>query len=669
MSPGRIFRITVLLLPMLLAPAACKKSAQTQGMAGNKDGGGNGGMNGGPDGGTGNMTGIASLRIDPSDTTITVANGVPASADFVLHAIDNQGTDSVVHTGALWRTDDNGIGAFPDETAAHYVANGDRAGTTTIQAIFGGAKTTATVHVRLATTRIEGGAPPNADMLFGNNIQTNPAMSPSLAYPLDGVVIPKNLVPMVLQWDTPAGVDVFRVTITAPAASATIYSGAHDTRLGASEWLKILESTAGGTFKIQVAATAAADMQHAVFESPEIHVQVADTEMRGTIYYWAVNVGRILRIRPGAENYEDFFTPAPEAMTNSTCVGCHTLSRDGSKMAFEYYGGWKTQGVINTVAPTPPVIGPGVYAGNFAAFNPQGDKMLSVSLGVLTLRDPMSGTVLETMTTPTLVTHPAWSPDGNTIAYVQQVAGQSFGDVDFFQSDLIVIRNASGARTPPQMLVPTGGMANGYPSFSPDSKLIAYGRGPYSRSHTAFDMMHPSALSPGDIWLVPADGSAQPIQLVRSSEASAFLPAFSPFSGGGYLWLAFFSRRDYGHITRGMNTRQIWVTAIDQNAPAGADPSHVAFWLPAQDSTTQNMSAYWAPDPCHASGDVCALDDDCCSGSVCRPDASGQERCVSQANACREIGEPCADTTECCPGPMVQCTDTGMGPRCTKSQL
>ena len=49
----------------------------------------------------------------------------------------------------------------------------------------------------------------------------------------------------------------------------------------------------------------------------------------------AVNVGRILRIRPGASTYEDFFTPPP-GPDNNTCVGCHTLSRDGSKMAFEY---------------------------------------------------------------------------------------------------------------------------------------------------------------------------------------------------------------------------------------------------------------------------------------------------------------------------------------------
>jgi WD40 repeat protein len=617
----------------------------------------------------GPMSSLTRLRIDPPNATITVSNGAAAAADFVLHAVDNQGADNVVSAGALWRTDDNAIGGFSSETAPHYVANGNRAGVATIHALYNGLKANATVRVVLATSRMEAGAPGNADSLFGGPVSSDPATSPSIVYPPDGVVIPKNLVPMVLQWDAPSSLDVFRMTLTAPASSATIYTGARDARLTAQEWLKILESTAPNSITLQISGTSSADPSHAVFSSPEVHIKVADTEMRGTIYYWAVNVGRILRIRPGAEMYEDFFTPPPEDMTNSTCVGCHTLSRDGSKMAFEYYGGWKTQGVINTVAPTPPVVGPGVFPGNFAAFNASGDKLLSVSQGALSIRDPSTGALLEMLPTPTLATHPAWSPDGATIAYVQQIAGQNFGDVDFFQSDLIVVRDASGARMPPVTLVPSEGMASTYPSFSPDSKLIAFGRGPYSRSHTAYDPMTPSAPSPGNIWLVPSDGSAPPVKLALASQDSAFLPAFSPFSGGGYLWLAFFSRRDYGHVTRGTFGRQIWVSAIDLNAAPGADASHPAFWLPAQEPTTQNLSAYWAPDPCHPAGDGCALDDDCCGGTVCRPDGMGQRHCVSRANACREIGEPCADASECCPGDLVSCADTGMGSRCTKSQL
>jgi hypothetical protein len=288
----------------------------------------------------------------------------------------------------------------------------------------------------------------------------------------------------------------------------------------------------------------------------------------------------------------------------------------------------------------------------------------------LSLRDPASGAAIEDLPTGTGATHPAWSPDGATIAYAAQIAGQQFGDVDFFLADLTVIRDASGARTPPEVLVAADGLANAYPSFSPDNRLLAYQRGPYSRSHTAFDPNAPSRVSPADLWIVPIDRSAAPVRLDRASAGGqAYLPAYSPFSGGGVTWLAFFSRRDYGNVTRGTLRRQIWVTAIDQNAAPGSDASHAAFWLPAQDATTENMSAYWAPDPCHAAGSGCTLDDDCCDGSVCRPDGTGARACTPRESACRELGELCADTSECCPGPSISCAQTAEGPRCAMSQL
>jgi hypothetical protein len=78
------------------------------------------------------------------------------------------------------------------------------------------------------------------------------------------------------------------------------------------------------------------------------------------------------------------------------------------------------------------------------------------------------------------------------------------------------------------------------------------------------------------------------------------MPNFSPFDSGGYFWLAFYSTRDYGNAqvgTRGSGRRQIWVTAVSNNPTPGADPSHVAFWLPDQDPATDNMSAYWSVAP------------------------------------------------------------------------
>ena len=38
---------------------------------------------------------------------------------------------------------------------------------------------------------------------------------------------------------------------------------------------------------------------------------VAPASMRGTIYYWSNNLGRVLRIKPGAAMPDDFANQAP----------------------------------------------------------------------------------------------------------------------------------------------------------------------------------------------------------------------------------------------------------------------------------------------------------------------------------------------------------------------
>lgn len=621
------------------------------------------------DAGTNPMNMYTRLFITPENPTLTVINGVPASIDFELYGTDQTGTDQkITSTAVLWRTNDDRLGGFAEETRPHYTANGDRAGTAMIEAHFGSLNATTNVRVELSVQRTEGGAPNDAEQKFTAPRVDDPARAALVVYPANQTMIPKNLVPMELQWDAPLGIDLFRVTLKGPLASATVYTAARSVRLVKEEWSKLLESTAGSDLLLEVAGVNSAAPAEVLVGAP-VNIRIADAQMRGTIYYWAVNVGRILRIRPGAESYEDFFTPPPGP--DNSCVGCHTLSRDGSRMAFEYYGGWQTHGIIDVVSPNPPLIAPGVFQGNFSAFNPSGDRLLAAINGVLTLRDPLSGAAIEDVATGGLqATHPAWSPDGALIAYAAQLPGQGFADVDFFLSDLTLIRDASGARSAPEILVAADGQANAYPSFSPDSRHVAYMRGPYSRSHTAFDPAAPSAISPADIYIAATDRSSPPVRLDRASAAGqAFLPAYSPFSGGGVTWLAFFSRRDYGNVTKGSTRRQIWVTAISDGTAAGVDPSQPAFWLPAQDPSTENMSAYWAPDPCHGTGSTCVLDDDCCGGTLCRPDASGVRMCTPSAEACRELGELCADTSECCPGTNISCSPTQTGPRCAMTQL
>ena len=101
--------------------------------------------------------------------------------------------------------------------------------------------------------------------------------------------------------------------------------------------------------------------------------------------------------------------------------------------------------------------------------------------------------------------------------------------------------------------------------------------------------------------------------------SSGYAPTFNPKVEGGYQWIAFYSRRNYGH--RVIGRPQIWVAAVDANAdPAtGADPSHPGFWLPGQVESTENLSSYFAPKPCEETGGLCDTDAGCCGDGLCRP--------------------------------------------------
>ena len=110
-------------------------------------------------------------------------------------------------------------------------------------------------------------------------------------------------------------------------------------------------------------------------------------------------------------------------------------------------------------------------------------------------------------------------------------------------------------------------------------------------------------------------------------------PTVNPVPSGGYAWVVFTSRRLYGNVatinpfysdprfhdlTSTPTPKKLWVAAIDLNAPAGTDPSHPAFYLPAQELLAGNSRGYWVVDPCKSDGNSCETGDECCGG-FCRP--------------------------------------------------
>ncbi len=198
-----------------------------------------------------------------------------------------------------------------------------------------------------------------------------------------------------------------------------------------------------------------------------------------------------------------------------------------------------------------------------------------------------------------------------------------------------------------------GGAADSHPTWSPNSRWIAFGHGTNSRSGNGrLDY-------PGALYFVSREGGSA-VRLDRANGGptgtQSYWPTFAPFTttdpgagGASHVWLAFHSRRDYGNGlvgTRGTRRRRLWVTAIDTTPAAGSDPSSVPYWLPGQRAAEENMAAYRAPQACRDNGETCRSSAECCSGTC---NASG--RCEPPPPAmCRTEGRTCSGSADCCAG-------------------
>ena len=116
----------------------------------------------------------------------------------------------------------------------------------------------------------------------------------------------------------------------------------------------------------------------------------------------------------------------------------------------------------------------------------------------------------------------------------------------------------------------------------------------------------------------------------------------------------FYSDPSYHDLTAAPTTKKLWVAAIDLNAPAGTDPSHPAFYLPAQELLAGNSRGYWVVDPCKGDGNSCETGDECCGG-FCRPGAGGKLVCTAVVPSCAQEFELCNTGSDCCNSAAIPC--------------
>ncbi len=621
---------------------------------------------------------LVSIAIEPATADLVSVDGSMPTQTFTVIATLSDGSTRPL-AGPTYGIAPVSLGEI-DVASGAFTANGIIGGSAVVTATVpnpaGGELTgTATVNVRLERTIIVDGAPADVATRFSGTPVMDDTRQSQLVYPLDQAVMPQNVYPADLQWLRGISGDFFRITLTKPSITVTAYL-AHDGTLQ-NHWLVDEPSWRGlAQTEPDTDATITVDRYEGasgeVVAGTPVRVRFARAALTGSVYYWDIARGRIVRIDDGTATRNEFMPNPPVAQRGSRCVGCHAVSNSGRYMAGRLGGGENIGAVFDLTTDLtgdPPATvyplrtaEPSSIRWWFSSWSPDDTRMVaSTNEGVtrqLVIYDPFAGSLVPiTGTLPANATHPAWSPDGTQIAYTSNLNGWGGGNTtgNIATVDVTGPDAFGGARDVHDGATLSGeapgGVTDSYPTWSPDSARIAFMHGTGSRS----DTRDPSAIQYAALYIMARDGSGvQRLDNVSApgERTSDFQPRFSPFTEGGYFWLSFLSRRDYGNAevgTRGGQRQQIWVTAIREADGAG-DPSSVPYWLPGQNTASQNISAYWAPRPCRPDGEGCSVGSECCGGD-CRPDAGGALVCSPPPpDRCRMFNETCTTDADCCDG-------------------
>jgi hypothetical protein len=394
----------------------------------------------------------------------------------------------------------------------------------------------------------------------------------------------------------------------------------------------------------------------------------------------------------------------PIQLNSGRCMGCHAVSADGTTLVAAiddpatapadppYVLGWQNPptrpwAAFDVSQATPQAGFQSTQYGADIAVTPDGafavwgaptaiagSKVLSLSnthtgalvatSGLDALLTPLAGSVLSM---------PAFSPDGTLLAAVES---PSSGDnvLPNNPSAIVTIDYAAASQTfgatihsvvaATDPALAAGETALAYPSFSPDTKYVAFHAGTLATGcQNGCDDTSPDD---GQIYIAPTGGSGA-VRLAAlndppsaSDHNASVEPTFDPKPAGGYSWVVFTSMRAWGNmgwpvapgedVTKTENfKRRLWVAAIDPTLGT-ADPSHPPFYLAGQDDTP-NMRGFWANAACIAtpapgqSGGSCTQGFQCCSGFC----INGQ--CASTTTlACKSVGSTCSTAADCCNG-------------------
>jgi hypothetical protein len=354
-------------------------------------------------------------------------------------------------------------------------------------------------------------------------------------YPADGVNFPRNTPSIEFQWADNGGRPA-RLRFTSEWTDVSVYTTGRTWLADTATWQLVTSSNAGGDVTAELTLVAYDGTLYT--DSRTLSVNRLDAE--GSIVYWSTTRQGLVSIPYGGAA-----TELITAYTSGHCVGCHVVSST-DLVAFTWDGGNGSLGLRRLSDGVDIIpLGSG-RTGNFHSFSPDGELLLSVAHGNVDLYDAPTGTWMSTVIGDGRATHVDWSPDGSRVAYTVSDEPH-FDDWYLTTPSHIEVMDHLGGGTfgPPRTLVtpPTGWRAY-YPAWSPDGDWLAFNLS----TGDAYD--DPDAevwVVDADAARAPVRlDAANDVGALTNS-----WPRWGPLPDDDVLWLAFASRRSYGIYTAG----------------------------------------------------------------------------------------------------------------------
>jgi hypothetical protein len=601
-----------------------------------------------PMGGTGGSGGsggppVTGLSISPASATLTVTSGGPAQTQqyTVTGMVNGQLQD--LTNKVVYSTNPGGVVSVSPGGLA--TTTGTSGGVVAITATSGSASATAILTVKYSFVGpdpgMAGSVPTNAPGLF-TTTSNDASRAPQLVYPNDGVLFPPNVSGIEIHFLPGSGNTLFEVDFVGLISTVKSYIRC-TTPAGITGciyqpdpglWASVAQSNAGQG-QVQLFVRGTDDSGTSVGNSQTFKMQFTKDDIMGALYYWTTSgQTAIMRWDFGgtAKTASQYLTPAQT--DGKTCVGCHALSPDGTKLVASV-GGQNDGRVllwnISTAMAQQPF--PLTQRSQFESWNSDGSQFVGVYGDAnpnhkgpvnLMIFDGNSGAVTQTIDLGGLrADHPDWSKNTsgpNTIAFTSvDVTAPTTdqrpatGGIDFIQ----MTGTTWGA--PQQLVPPQLGKNRYYPAIAPDGNLVVYDESTCTKGTPTMGQA-PDISCDADtdttatIFLTSLGGAA-PVPLANANSpgvgdngATALtnsFPKWAPFieqldEMHQVLWLTFSSTRQYGLRSppAPANTSEtpkgtlIWMVGMVLG-PGGSDPSFTAFCLPFQDITTSNHIAQW----------------------------------------------------------------------------